>query len=246
MTMTRTGYVRDTPDSRDAQYDKSAPKGRDALPERVDLRPRLPACWKQTVGSCVPHAVAGMVSLLDQSRHREPSRMFLYFNARILSFTTRVDTGCMPRDCLRAAGIYGECEELLWPEDPSAVFKQPTKAAYGAALSWKASEYYSMNFGLVAMRRCLADGFAFVFGMSLYDSYLTAATTGQVTMPKTKGDTYRDEHGVCAVGYDHSERKFLIRNSKGPDWGEGGYFWLPYSYMCPRLVMDVWTLRKMS
>jgi C1A family cysteine protease len=55
---------------------------------------------------------------------------------------------------------------------------------------------------------------------------------------------------VVAVGYDDSRRirsdkgALLVRNSWGPDWGEAGYGWLPYSYVKRRLAMDFWTVLK--
>jgi C1A family cysteine protease len=35
---------------------------------------------------------------------------------------------------------------------------------------------------------------------------------------------------------------FLIRNSWGTGWGDGGYGWLPYEYVLKGLAVDWWTL----
>jgi DNA modification methylase len=35
-------------------------------------------------------------------------------------------------------------------------------------------------------------------------------------------------HAVAAVGYLEAERMFVIRNSWGGEWGDGGYFKMPY------------------
>lgn len=36
-------------------------------------------------------------------------------------------------------------------------------------------------------------------------------------------------HAVSLVGYDNQKRAWLIRNSWGPEWGEGGYGWISWS-----------------
>jgi C1A family cysteine protease len=38
-------------------------------------------------------------------------------------------------------------------------------------------------------------------------------------------------HAVLIVGYDDDEQSFTVKNSWGPDWGEGGYFRIAYSEM---------------
>jgi len=53
-------------------------------------------------------------------------------------------------------------------------------------------------------------------------------------------------HCVLAVGYDNSTRMFIIRNSWGADWGQSGYFMMPYEYMLGRLSSDFWTIRSVA
>ena len=54
-------------------------------------------------------------------------------------------------------------------------------------------------------------------------------------------------HAVLAVGYDESERRFIVRNSWGAGWGIKGYFTVPYSYLTdPNLANDFWTIRMVK
>jgi C1A family cysteine protease len=47
---------------------------------------------------------------------------------------------------------------------------------------------------------------------------------------------------MAVVGYDDARRRFLIRNSMGASWGDGGYGSVPYEYLAdPRLAADFWT-----
>jgi C1A family cysteine protease len=47
-----------------------------------------------------------------------------------------------------------------------------------------------------------------------------------------------------AAGYNDREKRFLIRNSWGSDWGRKGYFTMPFAYLADRnLSDDFWTIR---
>jgi len=51
-------------------------------------------------------------------------------------------------------------------------------------------------------------------------------------------------HAVMAAGYNDREKRFLIRNSWGSDWGRKGYFTMPFAYLADRnLSDDFWTIR---
>jgi C1A family cysteine protease len=95
------------------------------------------------------------------------------------------------------------------------------------------------------MKGCLAAGFPFVFGFSVYESFETQAVakTGVVPMPDKK-EKMLGGHAVMAVGYDDSEGRFIVRNSWGPKWGQGGFFTMPYDYLVNQdLAADFWTIR---
>jgi hypothetical protein len=52
--------------------------------------------------------------------------------------------------------------------------------------------------------------------------------------------TYEDagedsNHGVVLVGYDDTEQAWLIQNSWGENWGDGGFAWIAYEHMGVRL-----------
>src|SRR6185369_17362729 len=98
---------------------------------------------------------------------------------------------------------------------------------------------------LQQMKQCLAEGYPFVFGFSVYQSFesATVARTGKVELPKAD-ETMVGGHAVCAVGYDEAARRFLVRNSWGAGWGMKGYFTMPYDYLANNnLADDFWTVR---
>jgi C1A family cysteine protease len=95
------------------------------------------------------------------------------------------------------------------------------------------------------MKGCLASGFPFVFGFTVYESFESpeVAKTGHAPLP---GPTEQaiGGHAVMAVGYDDSQQTFIVRNSWGTGWGMQGYFTLPCAYLSqPSLSSDFWTIR---
>ncbi len=96
------------------------------------------------------------------------------------------------------------------------------------------------------MRSCLAEGFPFVFGFTVYEAFesATVAKSGVLNMPGPK-EKVMGGHAVMGVGYDNAARRFIIRNSWGTDWGQKGYFTMPYDYLSPdkNLSDDFWTVR---
>jgi C1A family cysteine protease len=50
-----------------------------------------------------------------------------------------------------------------------------------------------------------------------------------------------------AVGYDDKPQRFLVRNSWGAEWGQEGYFTIPYAYLTnSNLSDDFWTIRLIA
>ena len=95
------------------------------------------------------------------------------------------------------------------------------------------------------MKGCLASGYPFVFGFTVYESFESSevARTGDVPMPSAE-EPVVGGHAVLAVGYDDEDAVFICRNSWGPAWGDAGYFYMPYAYLLDdNLSDDFWTIR---
>jgi len=242
------GWVPDRPDQRD--YLLSAVlKVPAKLPSKVDLRPLCSKVEDQgQLGSCTANALAGALEFLERKDNvpfQDFSRLFIYYNERVLEHTTTSDSGAMLRDGIKTLAKQGACFEKSWPYEISKFKVKPGGGCYQEALKHRITFYYRLA-TVDQMRTCLAEGFPFVFGFTVYESFESqeVARTGIVNLPK-KYERALGGHAVMAVGFDHTNQRFLIRNSWGDDWGMKGYFTMPYKYLGSRnLSDDFWTIRQ--
>jgi C1A family cysteine protease len=159
--------------------------------------------------------------------------------------TVKSDAGAMIRDGIKTMKNQGVCSETRWPYIISKFATKPGAACYKEALKRQITSYHRI-LTLDDMRTCLAEGFPFVFGFTVYESFESqeVARNGIVQMPQPT-ERSLGGHAVLAVGYDDEERRFIVRNSWGTDWGQKGYFTIPYEYLASRnLADDLWTIRS--
>jgi C1A family cysteine protease len=245
----RYGWVPDLPDARDHLY--AAPMLQTSiLPAMVDLRPNCPPVYDQgQLGSCTGNAIAAAVQFERKKQGMAPdfapSRLFIYYNERVIEGTVGTDAGAQIRDGIKAVSTLGVCPETDWPYNIAKFTQKPTVRAFKDALHAKAVSYSRVTRTLQQMKGCLASGFPFVLGFTVYESFESAdvAKTGVMPMPVAT-ETVLGGHAVMAVGYDDAQQRFFVRNSWGPGWGMQGYFSMPYSYLLDQnLSDDFWTIR---
>jgi C1A family cysteine protease len=243
------GWVRDLPDQRDQLY--AAPAAAISnLPSSADLRSECPPVYDQgQLGSCTANAIAAAIQF-DQMKQKlattfEPSRLFIYYNERVIEHTVESDAGAQIRDGIKSVNHQGVCPETEWPYQITQFTKKPSEKCYQDALAHRAVSYQRLVQSLSQMKGCLAAGYPFVLGISVYESFESqdVADTGHVPMP-SPAEKMLGGHAVLAVGYDDANGWFLVRNSWGPGWGMQGYFTLPYVYLLDaNLASDFWTIR---
>jgi len=244
----RYGWIPDLPDQRDQFY--AAPvEVAGALPARADLRAQCPPVYDQgQLGSCTANAIATAIEF-DRLKQKladfTPSRLFIYYNERAIEHTIDSDSGAQIRDGIKSVGKQGDCPEPEWPYLIARFKTRPTSQCYADALKYKAVLYQRLTPVLNQLRGCLASGYPFVFGFTVYEGFESAqvARTGHAALPKS-GERAIGGHAVAGVGYDDAKQWFIVRNSWGSRWGLKGYFTLPYAYLTDdNLASDFWTIR---
>jgi C1A family cysteine protease len=221
-----------------------------ALPTKFDLTNICPGVYDQgQLGSCTANAIAGAIEFeqikQDLKPFFTPSRLFIYYNERAMEGTVDSDSGAQIRDGIKSVSKQGDCPETEWPYDISKFKTKPPAKCYKDALKYKVVLYQRLIQNLNQMKGCLASGYPFVFGFSVYESFEgpQVAKTGVVPMP-AQGEQQLGGHAVMAVGYDDASQRFNVRNSWGTGWGIKGYFTIPYAYLTQAsLASDFWTIR---
>lgn len=203
------------------------------------------------VHNCTANAIAGAI---EYERIRQkltdfvPSRLFIYYNERLLEGSVASDSGAMLRDGIKVVNKYGACPETEWPYIESQFAVKPSVKCYADALKDLVISYSSVPQNLTQMKSVLASNYPITVGITVYDSFESdaVAKTGMVPMP-TQTEECLGGHAVLIVGYDDTKQMFIIRNSWGPDWGLKGYFYIPYAYiLSSQLACDFWTIKQIK
>jgi C1A family cysteine protease len=243
------GWAPDLPDHRDHLYSAPLPI-LVKLPPKKDLRSGCPPVYDQgQLGSCTANAISGAIQF-DQKKQKSkvfvPSRLFIYYNERVMEGSVNSDAGAQIRDGVKSVANIGVCPEAEWPYDIKKFADKPTPKCFTDAKKCEAVGYQRLDSSnLNQLKGCIASGFPFVFGFTVYESFESpeVAKTGVLNMPTPK-EKVEGGHAVLAVGYDDATQRFTVRNSWGKDWGIKGYFTIPYSYLTStNLADDFWTIR---
>lgn len=212
----------------------------------------MPPVYDQgDLGSCTANAV-GAAFEFDQWKQGmktdTPSRLFIYYNERILEGTVDSDSGAEMRDSIKAVVQYGVCPETEWPYYVEKFADRPSAQCYTDALKNQGLVYSAVQQNVCTMQGVLATGYPFLIGVTVYESFESeqANATGDVPMP-TAQEQVLGGHALLVVGYDNATRVFNFRNSWGTTWGNSGYGTLPYEYLTNQdLSSDFWVLQSVE
>lgn len=231
----------DPSDWRDLPYSFA----RQPLREIVDLRQWASPIESQGhLGSCTGQAVVGAYELLLNKEYPDKfvdlSRLFVYYNARLIENVVNEDVGAYVRDAVKAVQKYGVCSERIWPYYISDFALTPSIPSYEDARHRNIKNYYRIH-TLEDVLDALNKEWPVVFSMRVYSQFedLYYSTT-TIEMPKSyELQSPIGAHAMCFVGYDLQKKVLIARNSFGTDWGMQGYCYIPFEYMRQE-VMDNW------
>ncbi len=250
-----SGYSRSPARADTKRFDVSL----DRLPPKVDLRERMtPVEDQSSTNSCAANATAGAYEYLMKQHlgddSYDVSRMFIYYNARAALIEAEggelEDQGTTILSCMSALEQNGACSEGAWPFVEAQVNEAPDDASYEEARQFLIEGFEQVPTDAAAWKTALAAGYPIIFGLKLFDSFDKQKAKG-VVPPPTPKEAGRESHGghaMLCVGYSDADEVFIVRNSWGPGWGDGGYCYVPYRYMMnPDYNFDdSWVIKKVD
>lgn len=227
------------------------------LPAKADLRSLFsPVRSQGAMGSCTAFAATALMEAMSPKKDDRLSPLFFYYaerkdmEANGQARATRKDTGAnMPLAAATAIKIGTVTEkEVPYADGKEGLAYDATEAHFAAAKANRMKKKVSIK-TVMGMKSSLHAKKPFIMAIILYNSFMTrtVARTGEMFMPQ-RGETIMGGHAVTCVGYDDEKQAFLVRNSWGNDWGQGGYFWMPYDFFKPtyigasRFYGSCWTL----
>lgn len=247
------------PDSRDLIYAATIPPL--SLPRKVDLRlPNQEVENQGGIGSCTAHGVVSSLEhmCLREGATKDLSRLFLYYQT--LKYENRIgQEGAYPRDAFKVAHKIGVCDEDVYEYNEALVSNEPHPEAYSEAAVQKIDRYEriplgyvhpyditSMNINVTAIKQALAAGYTVSIAMKVWRwfYYISGPIDLHIMF---KGPTegrfdYMGNHFINIVGYDDTLAggSFILQNSWGTGWGDGGY--AAYSYSLVGDFYEAWII----
>lgn len=242
--MSGFGWRRDKPDPRDIIYAPRKKRGVSA--SSIDLRKSgfFPPIFNQGRSqSCTGVAVA---DVLEYGRRKQnltsidPSKLFIYYNSRIIENDVDKDEGAELRNVMKSLVDYGAAPELLWPFNENKVKEKPPEPAYVEAKKNIIKKYMRIPTEKRAIIAVLSRDMPIAFGISCFENFDTAKTAEDGMIPMPSG-SHKGDHAMVCVGYNGTH--FIVRNSWGSQWGDNGHCYIPEAYMLQdSLSGDYWSI----
>jgi hypothetical protein len=210
-----------------------APGANPTLPSSVDLSKDFPLPGNQGhQNSCVGWALGYAIKTyqehvelgwsLEAPEHQfSPAYIYNQLNGG-------QDNGTRYVDALNLIVDQGVATLARMPYSDRDFLTQPSAAARQEASEFKAKAWKNAN-GVLDAKAALANRLPVFMVIQLVSDI--HGLRGPDAVYNTFNGAFEGGHGVAAVGYDDNRYggAFKIMNSWGREFGDGGYFWMPYT-----------------
>lgn len=234
----------------------------------VDLRslPYYFPCYDQLqLGSCTAQGwiFAYVFEMGKQGEKQiDMSRLAFYNCERQLLNTVSSDSGAEIKTGSDVMKKMGVCLESMCPYDITKFAEPLSQECVDDMKLHMGVDVQRVNKTVNDLKQCLLDGYPFVFGFKVYESFMKTGSDGIVKMPDVNKEKLMGGHCVACVGFKQINGKdyFVIRNSWGCDksdtkgWGDNGHCYFPFEFMMEKdglfginkMCSDFWVLKRVK
>ena len=157
------GWRPQQPDARDLIFDPTVHVPATGVPAKVDpFTIDVPIYDQGQLGSCTGNGIARALEYRQEHQFEgavTPSRLFIYYEERVIEGTVSQDSGAEIRDGIKVVASKGAPPETDWPYDVSQFAVQPPAQAYADAVKHEAIQYHRvLNGPGMPFRTALAAG----------------------------------------------------------------------------------------
>ena len=249
--LTKDGFVvegnvyRFDAEHQEARFDENY-QPRPVTEQSVDLRHQFAPIKDQgQMGACTVFAVASIFEyILKKSTQRVPalSESFVYYNVRRAKGEERTDTGSSFQDVIKSIGTEGICTEELHPYS-KPLGEAPSDEAVRDGKTRRIVKALGVAISERDIKSAIQEGYPVAVSLKVFNSFSPqvrggagggVGASGFVSHP-TEAELASGEYGYHAmvvVGYSDEAKHFVVRNSWGRQFGDEGYCYIPYSYIC--------------
>lgn len=257
----RLGWKPELPDVRDRPMNvkRLLRKARRNIPSKMDLRldPLLPQLTIQgDLGSCVPHG--GCYAYKFQQRQQgltdyDPSRLFVYYEGRVLEDSVNYDSGLFIRDGLKVLNKKGAPHEDLCPYDIARFRQMPSEEAYTDAAKHQALGYESVPVDSPSVKLAIAAKHLVIMGFTVYTSFFDTPSSGFVPDPNPAKERVEGGHCMDYVGYRRMRGPKdafyydygIFANWWDPTFGDNGFVYMKMRWACnTKYADDFWIITE--
>jgi hypothetical protein len=209
------------------------------LPPAIDLREKWwPIGDQGPTGSCVGWAVADsllrwhFVKTGRIAEHERLSPRFIWmasketdeFSERPTGFIEEAGTSL--KAALTVARHYGAVLEKELPFDPDVLYGGSEQTFYALASQLRIGAFFNLDSKPVQWRTWLAHRGPVLARLDVDEAWMAGGNGGR--LETYDANNTLGGHAVALVGY--TSNAFIVRNSWGTGWGDGGYAFASVAY----------------
>jgi C1A family cysteine protease len=217
------------------------------------LRKDWPDIYDQgQIGSCTANAFCSCFKYVCPNKKFEPSRLYVYYKERLLENPDGkiTDSGAFVSDAYDWVCKNGVCAELYWPYDISKVNDPPLPVCDEDAKGHTVGSLLQIKMDNDlhnTISWCIQQNKPVMLAFGVYKSFSTIGPDGLCPIPNPvnyndandRVDPFYGGHEVVIIGFDDEKRLYTVANSWSKEWGDNGFFYLPYDFISnPQIVYE--------